>query len=339
MDNGSILIVDDNPRNLRLLATILSNQGYEVRPANNGQMALWAIQAEVADLIMLDIMMPGMDGYEVCQQLKADEQTKDIPVIFASALDDTFDKVVAFSVGGVDYITKPFEEAEVLARVKTHIALRQAQQQLAQHNDELEHQVKTRTAELAQINRDLQAEIKQRQQHQQEKEHLFELARQQSEQLRLLTNSLLESQSRERHGLVTGLDQEIQQNISLLRTNLKFLQSNLTEPCQGLITAQLKNTNLVLEQMERYVTQVTHTLHQTTHHDQALTENPLLKLTAREQEVLQLIVEGKTHPEIAAIISVALGTVHTYSSRIKHKLGISDTPSLVKLVLAYQNKL
>ena len=122
--SGSILIVDDVPQNLRMLSVMLSQFGYNVQTANNGTRALAAVRSNRPDLILLDIMMPGMDGYAVCEQLKADEQTHEIPIIFISALDATKDKLKAFTVGGVDYITKPFQVREVMARVKTHMDLR-----------------------------------------------------------------------------------------------------------------------------------------------------------------------------------------------------------------------
>jgi two-component system sensor histidine kinase/response regulator len=128
--SGNILIVDDTPANLRLLSNMLAEQGYKVRSVINGQMALTATQASPPDLILLDIRMPEMNGYEVCERLKADEDTHDIPIIFISALDATQDKVKAFTVGGVDYITKPFQLEEVLARVETHLALRNLQKSL-----------------------------------------------------------------------------------------------------------------------------------------------------------------------------------------------------------------
>ncbi|MDP8964666.1 MAG: response regulator [Cyanobacteriota bacterium] len=127
---SNILIVDDTPDNLRLLSTMLTEQGYEVGKARNGQMALKSAQAAPPDLILLDINMPEMNGYEVCERLKADDQTKEIPVIFISALDDVLDKVKAFSVGGVDYITKPFQGEEVLARVQNHLNLQALQKAL-----------------------------------------------------------------------------------------------------------------------------------------------------------------------------------------------------------------
>ena len=135
---GNILIVDDIPANLQLLAQILSQQGYKTRTAPDGQLALRSIELTAPDLILLDIMMPGMDGYKVCQALKASPRTKDIPVIFISALNEVLDKVKAFEVGGIDYITKPFHEQEVLARVSNQLVQRQLFQQTQSYAQELE---------------------------------------------------------------------------------------------------------------------------------------------------------------------------------------------------------
>jgi PleD family two-component response regulator len=128
--SGNLLLVDDTPNNLRLLSAMLTEQGYEVRRVVNGQMALKTAQANPPDLILLDIKMPDMNGYEVCQRLKMDPVTQDIPVIFISALDEVLDKVKAFAVGGMDYITKPFSEEEVFARVENILTIRQLQQQV-----------------------------------------------------------------------------------------------------------------------------------------------------------------------------------------------------------------
>ena len=129
--NADILIVDDTPANLNVLSAILGKRGYRVRPAINGALALKAAQKAAPDLILLDVQMPEMDGYQVCRQLKGDAQTRDIPVIFISALDDVLDKVEAFQVGGVDYITKPFQIEEVLARVENQLALHQQREAIA----------------------------------------------------------------------------------------------------------------------------------------------------------------------------------------------------------------
>jgi two-component system NtrC family sensor kinase len=137
INRANILVVDDTPENLRLLAGILSEKGYKVRPVPNGKLALSAAQKMPPDLVLLDVMMPEMDGYEVCQQLKDSEITKDIPVIFISAINDVMDKVKAFEVGGVDFITKPFQVEEVLARIETHLKICSLQQILKEKNQDL----------------------------------------------------------------------------------------------------------------------------------------------------------------------------------------------------------
>jgi len=149
---GNILIVDDIPENLKVLSTMLAKQGYKIRPAINGKIALQLVRFIPPDLILLDIMMPEMDGYEVCGHLKADEKTRNIPVIFISALSETFDKVKAFSAGGVDYVTKPFQSAEVLARIETHLNLQNLQKSLEKKNKLLEQEivVRKRAEETAQ---------------------------------------------------------------------------------------------------------------------------------------------------------------------------------------------
>ena len=124
-------MVDDVPDNLRVLSAMLGEHGYEVRKVLNGRSALAAAASAPPDLVLLDICMEGMDGYEVCQYLKASTQTCNIPIIFLSALSDVFDKVKAFQVGGVDYITKPFQIEEVLARVENQLTIRKLQYQLA----------------------------------------------------------------------------------------------------------------------------------------------------------------------------------------------------------------
>jgi len=136
-----ILIVDDTPANLRLLSQMLAERGYRVRAVTNGPRALASVQASPPALILLDIRMPEMNGYQVCEHLKGDAQTRDIPVIFLSALDATEDKVRAFTVGGVDYITKPFQIEEVLARVETHLSLRRLQRHLQEANRKMEREL------------------------------------------------------------------------------------------------------------------------------------------------------------------------------------------------------
>ena len=133
----SVLVVDDTLANLQLLVKMLGDVGLEVRPVTSGRLALQAVERAPPDLILLDITMPEMDGYEVCRALKEQPRSKDIPVIFLTALTETTDKVRAFEAGGVDYITKPFQFEEVLARVKTHLALRRAQVERAESFERL----------------------------------------------------------------------------------------------------------------------------------------------------------------------------------------------------------
>jgi len=136
----NILAVDDSLPDLHFLSETLTKQGYKVRGVQNGARALSAAQLEPPDLILLDIKMPQLDGYEVCKQLKTEQRTQQIPVIFISALDEWIDKVKAFDIGGVDYITKPFQAEEVLARVNTHLKIRQQQQQIDSQNRQLQVQ-------------------------------------------------------------------------------------------------------------------------------------------------------------------------------------------------------
>jgi CheY-like chemotaxis protein len=173
-ESGRILVVDDNPANLQVLMKMLTDNGFITHPASEGELALRFVRSTPPDLILLDILMPGMDGYEVCRQLKRDERTREIPIIFMTALSETQDKVAGFQLGAVDYITKPFQAEEALARVRTHIALHAMQKRLEEQNrqlqreiterrraeaalqkahDDLERRVTERTADLAHVNR------------------------------------------------------------------------------------------------------------------------------------------------------------------------------------------
>ncbi|MBD1907985.1 hybrid sensor histidine kinase/response regulator [Funiculus sociatus GB2-A5] len=150
---ADILIVDDTPDNLRFLSSLLLDEGYNVRKSTNGQMALTAVKTVPPDLILLDVNMPNMSGYEVCELLKKDSQTSSVPVIFLSALDDVMDKVKAFKVGGVDYITKPFKIEEVLARIQNQLTIRNLQNELQAQNTQLQqalNELKKTQAQLVQ---------------------------------------------------------------------------------------------------------------------------------------------------------------------------------------------
>jgi len=169
--DNNILIVDDQPSSIRYLSMVLKTEGYSVRIAVSGQAALDTIKSKLPDLILLDISMPDMDGFELCQRLKTSEHFKEIPVIFLSGLEKVADKVKGFQVGGIDYITKPFAPEEILARVKTQLSVRVMQNQLKQQNIQLqqagellERRVHERTKTLNKINKQLQEEIIERKQ-------------------------------------------------------------------------------------------------------------------------------------------------------------------------------
>lgn len=149
---GTTLIVDDNPTNLEVLQELLVSQGYEVLISVDGASALAQAEYALPDMILLDVMMPGMDGFETCKYLKERETTRNIPVIFLTALSDSVDKVRGFELGAVDYITKPLQHHEVLARVQTHLKLNRLQRRLERVNEELEERVEARTAELRRLN-------------------------------------------------------------------------------------------------------------------------------------------------------------------------------------------
>ncbi len=134
----NILVVDDTPENLQLLTRLLTERGYRARPVSSGRFALRAAENDPPDLILLDVNMPELNGYEVCRRLKENEDLKDIPVIFISALSETLDKVRAFSSGGVDYVTKPFQFEEVEARVRTHLELRRLRIELEEQYHQLQ---------------------------------------------------------------------------------------------------------------------------------------------------------------------------------------------------------
>ncbi|MEM7343537.1 MAG: response regulator, partial [Chloroflexota bacterium] len=133
-----VLIIDDNPTNLTMMADYLDDEGFEVLVARNGEMGLQRAEQNSPNIILLDVMMPEMDGFEVCQRLQANEETQKIPVIFMTALTDTEDKIKAFEAGGVDYITKPIRQAEVLARIKIHLRIRELTRRLEVKTETLE---------------------------------------------------------------------------------------------------------------------------------------------------------------------------------------------------------
>lgn len=218
---GDILIIDDIPDNLRFLSNLLTRAGYSIRKVINGELGIEAAQLEPPDLILLDIMMPGINGYEVCERLKLGDRTQDIPVIFLSALDEELDKVQAFQIGGVDYITKPFQVVEVLARIETHLKMSRLQHQLFQKNTQLQNEIAYRnSAETALqiLNQGLEARIQERTAELQNKnDRLLNL---QTELQKVLVQE--QRLSERKSQLITTIAQEFRGPITVIKTAIEL---------------------------------------------------------------------------------------------------------------------
>jgi DNA-binding NarL/FixJ family response regulator len=213
--------------------------------------------------------------------------------------------------------------------------VRQLQQALETANETLEEKVQLRTTELAEANQQLQAEIDHRILYQQEKDNLFKVISQQSEQVRNLTTWLIQNQQANRQGLASNISDEITRRITLLRTDLTVVKEMLVPGEDSPMVTHLKNSLHILTQMESYVAQITTDLRQPTSHEQDISNNPLIKLSEREREVLQLLVRGKRGSDIAEIVNISPSSVHTYSRRIRTKLDLPDLPSLIKFAIEH----
>jgi DNA-binding response OmpR family regulator/DNA-binding CsgD family transcriptional regulator len=333
-----ILIVDDNATNLKVASDYLEARGFDVIVARNGENGLRRAAFANPNLILLDIQMPGIDGFETCRRLKANPATAAIPVIFMTVLDATDDKVAGFAAGGVDYVTKPLQLEELFARVTTHLTVRRLQSQLEQQNELLEQRVQERTAELVVANQSLQNEIERRARHQQEKDKLFDVAREQAEQLRGLTNWLLESQQEKQQHLAGTLRDHVEQSLGVVASNLRLIRTLLGGDGHSidqalLIESAIERSEQVLSRISADLTAVATDLKQPiAEHD-----NPLLQLSSREREILQLIGEGKSTAEIAGLLYLSGSTVYTHRNHILEKLNLASPADLVKFALQHHN--
>ena len=220
----SILIVDDMPVNLAVLVDYLEEYGFNIRIARRGETALQRVQYDAPNLILLDVLLPGMDGFETCRRLKANAATAEIPVIFMTSLASAEDKIKGFEVGAVDYVTKPLQQAEVLARITTHLRLRKVAQELQAQNVQLERSNKV------------------------EKERLFAAVRQQRTQLRALTSQLTEVQERERRQLARELHDEMGQALTAIHMNLAAITKALPAEASPYLRERLGEAGQLTDQ-------------------------------------------------------------------------------------------
>ncbi|MDX1520077.1 MAG: response regulator [Anaerolineae bacterium] len=227
----NILIVDDTPANLKMLVEYLEHCGFSTRMTRSGENALKRVQYDLPDLILLDVLMPGLDGFETCRRLKATESTRNIPVIFMTALASIEDKVKGFEVGAVDYVTKPLNQEEVLARITTHLRHRGLTQNL-----------QDKISQIALSN-------------QIEKSRLLEAVREQREQLRALNNRLTAVQEEKQKQLARELHDELGQALTAISINLAAIEEELPANCEASLGERLQEaillTDQTLEQIRR----------------------------------------------------------------------------------------
>ncbi|MBX3011234.1 MAG: response regulator [Caldilineaceae bacterium] len=327
-----ILVVDDPASTSHLLLTALEQLSYRVIVVENGAIALTRLQYIQPDLVLLNVLMPELDGFTVCQRIKENPRTSNIPVIFMTALSDAIDRAHGFAVGGIDYITKPIEVAETTARIQSHLTALRLQRQLQTENEQLAERIQNRTA-------DLQAEVARRRQYEQEKHKLLEFVRSQSEQLRELTGWLMSSQPPPTTELAKDLNSQLDQSLRLINFHLDQIDTvaaTLSDHASHeLIADQVQQIRTVGKQLTRSVQVVTTQSSYPATENHATADNPLVKLASREREVLQLVVEGKGNAEIADLLYLSETTVRTYRSRIMQKLALPDLPSLIKFAIRH----
>lgn len=295
-----LLIVDDLPANLGVLLSFLDGAGYEVLVATSGEGALARLDYMQPDIILLDVNMPGMDGYETCGRLKADARWRDTPVIFLTALDDPVDKVRGFEVGAVDYITKPLHPEEVLARVRAHLQIRSLQQALEEKNELLEHAMARRLEAEAQLQQSLDRAV------------LIVADNGEIQFCTRLARRLLE-QYFPGHAEPAMLPPE------LICWTVKGLAAGpwRVERAESRLEAQLFAPGgpgacvmLLLEEKMLAANSPARLLH--------------LGLTIREAEVLYWIAHGKSNQEVALILTASLNTIKKHVANILVKTGVES---------------
>lgn len=280
-----ILIVDDVPDNLSVLFEFLSTRGFEVLVADSGNLALEELPQTNPDLILLDVMMPGLDGYETCRRIKASDRFRDVPLFFLTALTDTIDKVKGFSLGAVDYITKPIDPDEVLARVRAHLELRALHLALEERNEELDREMQRRIGAERSLAHALENAVL-------VVDRAGAVQFRSAAAQRLLARHGGEPSAEELRGWFVIAEPRTVRGLKITR---------VPDP------ESAERTLLTLEEMAAQPSP-----------EQLLT----LGLTPREAEILFWIAQGKTSPEIATILQTATATVKRHVHHILGKLGV-----------------
>ncbi len=327
-----ILVVDDNAEDLHLLATRLRRSNYIVIEADTGERALTLTLQTQPDLILMDVLMPGLDGFETCQRIKAIPQTAEIPVIFLTSLTQTTDQVRGFAVGGVDFIVKPPQFPEVLARIENHLALRRSRLELRELNQQLEEIMQKRTVEL-------HNESLWRRQYEQEVGKLLDVVHHQGKQLGVLMQFCMD------HGCDTQTD--FSQTLAtlainyfnLIRTHLRFIEMHTGSLANNSITELIKehltSATHLLDTIDTQIQQANTPLNPLSR-DKPEGHNALSKLSAREYEILRLVADGRANADIAELLCLAEPTVRVYRSRIMGKLQLDDAAALIKFAIKHK---
>lgn len=285
----TIMLVDDTPANLQLLLQLLLKNGHRVVAFTDSTQALLAAKIDQPDIILLDIRMPGMDGFETCRRLKADPKLQDVPVLFISMVNEP-DKIVrAFAVGGADYVTKPFQPEEVLARVSTHLQLRQLLSKVKRQRDAVEKQVTQRTWELEQKNISLA-------------QHIHQL-----EQTNVALDVLIRKFDAQSTALARKTVDELWMDIAPM---LQELEELCTTDGQRVVVEMIQAR---FAQAEPKISRL---------------KDDRSMLSKREHEVALLIAEGRSCTEVAQLLGIALRSVHSHCYSIRKKLGVSGKINL-----------
>jgi len=330
----SVLVVDDSATNLQVVASLLEAYAYEILTARDGAAGIVRARLTRPDLILLDVEMPVLDGFETCRRLKADPDLMDIPVIFMTVRSESADKVAAFRAGAVDYVTKPLEPQELVLRVRAQLQLRRLQEAAEQRSEDLEVRVAERTAELQRTLDQRNVDLQDRQRLSDEREHLVGVVRSQSEQVRRLTAEWVSAQHRVDQGLHRSLSERMTERFALVDAHLTEVKHLIAAgECTEYSTEANRHLDVAITLLKPALSPVPGDALAA---DSSSGVDVFERLSDRERQVLTLLTQGRSAKEIAAVLGVARTTVSTYRGRLMEKLGVEDLTALVKLTLRYE---